>query len=185
LQRGAFRSAAKLHLADVSDVYPILSHNQMHRPITDASGAARSLIQRISLFGPQPDGLRLLSDVTTSLQESYRPAGINRLTSTIVRAARRMGEELTFAPSGERLWAQIRAGLNGLLLSLMQAGALRGTTPTDAFRVRCDRSTMTQNDIDAGRVLVEVQFDPAAPIERITVVLALSEGGQVSVLSDR
>jgi phage tail sheath protein FI len=43
---------------------------------------------------------------------------------------------------------------------------------------------MTQNDLDAGRVIVEVQFDPAAPVERITVMLALAEGGRVSLVSE-
>ena len=42
---------------------------------------------------------------------------------------------------------------------------------------------MSQNDIDQGRVIVTVQFQAAMPIERITVVLGLHEGGQVSVVS--
>lgn len=182
LARGAYRSAARQHLADVYDVFPVLPHAQMYLPQPGPDGRPLSLIERVSLLGPTPDGLRLLSDVTTALQESYRPACINRLTAALVRAARRLGEELTFEASGERLWAQVRGGLERLLLGLLQAGALRGGSPAEAFRVRCDRSTMTQNDIDNGRVVVEVQFNPAAPIERITVVLALSEGGQVEAL---
>lgn len=182
LARGAFRSAAGQHLADVHDIFPVLSHEQAHLPERGPDGRSLSLIERVSLLGPTPNGLRLLSDVTTALQESYRPACINRLTSAIVRAARRLGEELIFEPSGERLWAEVREGLERLLLGLLQAGALRGSSPAEAFQVRCDRSTMTQNDMDNGRVVVEVQFSPAAPIERITVVLALSEGGQVETL---
>lgn len=187
LTRGTFRSAATAahsHLADVYDVAPPLSHAQMHRPLADAAGTCRSLIQRVSLFGDTPAGRRLLSDVTASAEGSYRPAAVNRLTSVIVRAARRLGEELTFESSGERLWAQVRSGMTSLLLGLLRAGALRGAAPAEAFSVRCDRSTMTQNDIDAGRVIVEVQFDPAAPVERITVMLALAEGGRVSLISE-
>jgi phage tail sheath protein FI len=100
-----------------------------------------------------------------------------------VRAARRLGEGLVFEPSGERLWALLRQDLEDLLLGLLHAGALRGRTPAEAFQVRCGRSTMTQNDIDAGRVIAEVEFDATAPIDRITVVLALNEGGQVSLVS--
>lgn len=182
LARGTFRSAAGQHLADVHDIFPVLSHEQMYRPHAGPDGRLLSLIERVSLFGPTPDGPRLLSDVTAALQEAYRPAGLNRLTAAIVRAARRLGEDLTFDPADERLWAQVRGGLERLLLGLLQAGALRGAAPAEAYRVRCDRSTMTQNDIDNGRVIVEVQFNPAAPVERITVVLALSEGGQVEAL---
>ena len=186
LARGAFRSAAGLHLGDVYDVYPSLRRDQMLKPHLDdpaESTASHTLLERVSLFGPTPSGLKLLSDNTTSLSESYRPASVNRLISAIVRASRRLGEELVFETSNERLWTRLRDHLNGLLLGLLHMGALRGQTPAEAFRVRCDRSTMSQNDVDSGRVVAEVQFDPAAAIERITVVLAMDEGGQVSLAS--
>ncbi len=80
------------------------------------------------------------------------------------------------------MWGRVREGLQRLLAGLFQYGALRGATAAEAFHVRCDRSTMSQNDLDAGRVIVTVQFQAALPIERITVVLGLHEGGQVSVL---
>ena len=71
--------------------------------------------------------------------------------------------------------------LNSLLSGLFQAGGLRGGTTAQAFHVRCDRSTMSQNDIDNGRVIAQVQFDAAAAIEQISVVLAMDEGGQASL----
>lgn len=181
LSQGTFRSAANLNLADVYDLSPLLPSDQiLYRPKDEEKPVAqRSLIERVSFLGPTPDGLRLLSDVTTSLDESYRPASVNRLVSAIVRTARRLGEDLVFEASGERLWSRLRESIKGLLLGLYQAGVLRGTTPDKAFRVRCDRTTMTQNDIDAGRVIVEIQFDPTVPLEHITVVLAMSDGGQL------
>lgn len=183
LTRGAFRSAAGFHLADVYDLYPSLPRYQVLKRHADNSAnslASHTLMERVSLFGLTPGGFELLSDVTTSLNESYRPAGVSRLVSVIVRAARRLGEDRVFESSGERLWTQLRESLNTLLSGLLEAGALRGETPSEAFDVRCDRSTMTQNDIDNGRVIALVQFDAAVPIERITVVLAMDEGGQVS-----
>lgn len=188
LFRGAYRSAANLPLADVYDLFPLLPRNQLlsaHPDSAAATSRSHSLLERVSLGGPTPGGWRLLSDVTTSLDESYRPACINRLMSAIVRAARRLGEDLIFEPSSERLWTQLRDRMNGLLSSLYQAGALGGASPAEAFDVRCDRTTMTQNDIDNGRVIVRIEFLAAAPIERITVVLAMSEGGQLSLVSGR
>ncbi|HYJ88315.1 MAG TPA: hypothetical protein VEW46_19780 [Pyrinomonadaceae bacterium] len=188
LTRGAFHSAASLHLADVYDVSPPLRRASMwksHRASGGRSQPGRSLIERVSLFGRDPDGLRLLSDVTTSLNESYRPAGVNRLVSSIVRAARRLGEESIFEPSGEELWARLCDRLNILLSGLYVDGALRGESEADAFQVRCDRSTMSQNDIDNGRVVAEIRFQAAVPIEVITIVLALDESGQVSLVSTR
>jgi len=184
LLNGAFRSAAGEHLADVHDVYPSLRRDQVLKPIPDnpsEKAISHTLLERVSMLGPTPRGLELLSDVTTSMNEGYRLASVNRLVSLLVRAARRLGEDITFESSGEVLWARIRDQIESLLLDLWHAGALRGKTRDDAFTVRCDRSTMSQNDIDNGRVIVVVQFDPAIPIDQITVVLALAEGGQLSL----
>ena len=184
LMRGAFRSAANLHVADVYDVHPALPREHMLNRVTanpSVSNASHTILERVSLFGPTPNGLKLLSDVTTSLNESYRPASVNRLVSIIVRAARKLGEDRVFESSNEALWTDIKENLNNLLLNLLQAGALRSRTPAEAFHVRCDRSTMTQNDIDSGRVIAHVQFTPSGPIEQITVILAMHEGGQVSL----
>ena len=185
LTRGAFRSAGGQPLGDVIEVAPALSRAAMLALPADAArpGRPHPLLERVSLLGPTPGGLALLSDVTTSLSESYRPAAVNRLVAALVRAARRLGEDLVFEAAGERLWARLRESLTTLLTGLLRAGALRGATPQAAFLVRCDRSTMTQNDLDNGRVIAVVQFQAALPIDTITVALALDEGGQVSLVA--
>jgi hypothetical protein len=181
LTRGSFRSAAGLPLADVNGLEPTLTRAQLFTP----HGQARphTLLERVSLLGPTPAGLRLLSDVTTSLSDSYRPASVNRLVTAIVRAARSLGEAVSFEPAAESLWNRLKSDLDALLLGLWQAGALAGASPGQAFSVRCDRTTTRQADLDNGRVIAEVQFTAAVPIEQIHVVLALSQGGQVSLLS--
>jgi hypothetical protein len=177
LARGTFRSSAGLALANVLSLGP-----ELRRDATERAGIGGfSLIDRISLLGPTPSGLQLLSDVTTSADPGYRPAGVSRLVSTLVRAARRLGEDSTFEPSGEALWTRVQDRTATVLRALWDLGALRGATPGEAFDVRCDRSTMSQQDIDQGRVVARVRFEAAAPVESITVVLALDEGGQISV----
>ena len=184
LASGGHRSVAGRELGDVYNVAPELGREALRRPRPNTTGGAREqpLIERVSIIGPTPAGWRLRSDVTTSLDECYRPAPVNRLIAAIVRAARSVGEDSVFEASGERAWAQVRRGMEALLRQLLVAGALRGERPSDAFTVRCDRTTMSQNDIDAGRMVVSVTVSPAAPIERITVVLALSAGGHVAVV---
>jgi phage tail sheath protein FI len=185
LSRGAYRSIVGETLGDLYDVEPQLSRAALlqRRPDTDVEGAARhALIERVSIIGTTPAGWRLLSDVTTSLDEHYRPAALNRLMAELVRAARTLGDDMVFESSGERTWARVRQGIESLLLRLLHDGALRGATPAEAFTVRCDRTTMSQNDIDNGRMVVNVSISPAAPIEQITVVLALSAGGQVALI---
>jgi uncharacterized protein len=172
LRRGCYRSAAGLRLAQIFDGRPLLRGEEIA-----LLEERDTLCQRVSLLGRTPRGMEVLSDVTTACNESYRQAHVNRLVSAIVRAARTLGEQVTFEPSGPRLWNQIRGRLTALLDGLWRQGALRGETASDAYSVRCDKTTMSERDIDAGRVLVEVKFEATASIERIAVVLAMSSGG--------
>jgi phage tail sheath protein FI len=184
---GAYRNAGRRSLGDVFAVEPIMNRQQMLDPVPLPGGSAgqppKALIERITLLGPTPDGLQLLSDVTTSLDEHYRPANVNRLVSIIVRAARLLGQDTLFETSSELLWSKLREKLSSLLLGFYNAGALRGASPAEAFSVRCDRSTMTQADIDNGRLVAEIVFAAASSIEQITIVLAMDEAGQVSLAS--
>jgi uncharacterized protein len=183
LTRGTYRTIANLPLIEVQDVSPGLPRALVYQPLAAVSRiGTKALIDRVSLLGLTPDGFQVLSDVTTSLEEQYRPASVNRLVAVIIRAARQLGEELVFEASGEYLWTRLENSLQGLLQSLFAAGALSGATEQDAFSVRCDRTTMTQADLDNGRVIVEIQITPAFPIEAITIVLALNEVGQIITL---
>ena len=171
LLRGTYSSAAALSVPGVYDVEPRLPQ----------LGGDDVLEDHVTLFGPTVRGLRLLGDSTTSDDPSHRSAGVSRLVAAIVRAARTLGEHVAFEPSSPRLWRHIVKILSSLLNGLWNAGALDGATAGEAYSVRCDASTTTQQDIDAGRVITEVSFNAAATIDRITVVLVMTEGGRVSL----
>ena len=180
LLRGAFRSAAGSALGDVVDVFPSLTRADL--AVGDGrAGDLTVFPDRISTFGRGPTGLRLLTDTTPSLRETYRPAAVHRLVSLVIRAVRQVGEALVWESSGERLWRLVQRRIEGMLQTLWEAGALSGASSDEAFTVRCDRTTMTTTDLDAGRLMVVVTFTASAPIERITVTLAMDESGQVSV----
>jgi hypothetical protein len=186
LSRGTFASATKTHPSEVYDVFPplptqdvrvstaplIWRNNLAESPVPD-----KPLIERLSLFGFTPAGLRLLSDVTAYPGETYRSGSVNRLVSVISRAARRLGEAVVFANNGPNLWARVENFLSQLLTALWRLNALDGETAGDAFSVNCDSSTMTQNDIDNGRVIAVVTFTAASTIELIRVTLALEPSG--------
>lgn len=194
LQRGAWQTVAREAARAVLDVEPLLARSDLNRPVpfTNLSSSnggvapaveSKPLSERVSLFGPTAGGWRLLSDVTSDEDDAWRPASVNRLMNVIVRAARLAGERFAFANSGERVWAQVRGALVTVLTQLWSEGALDGLTPAEAFEVRCDRTTMSQADLDAGRLIVRVEFTAAAPIERLVVVLALSDGGRLTARS--
>ena len=183
LTRGTFMSAVKVvpaEIFDVSEILPAMETTVSATPLVWGDNSTKPLIERISLFGFTPNGLALLSDVTAYAGESYRPGRIHRLVAVILRASRRLGEQIVFQSNGPRLWAQVQAFLLQLMTKLWRLNALDGATISDAFSVRCDGSTMTQNDLDNGRLVALVSFNAASTIELIRVTLALETSGTSS-----
>ena len=70
-----------------------------------------------------------------------------------------------FEPNGERLWANVRRTIEDFLLNEWQNGALLGDKPDRSYFVKCDRSTMTQNDLDNGRLVCQVGVAALRPAE--------------------
>lgn len=72
---------------------------------------------------------------------------------------------VVFEPNGEELWANVRQTIEDFLFIEWKRGALLGDTPERAYFVRCDRTTMTQNDLDNGRLICIVGVAPLKPAE--------------------
>jgi len=175
LARGAFRSAAGLELATVARTWPMLARGDIERSLPDSD--ADWLGNRLCLIGQRPGAFTLLSDATMAADRALRAGGVARLTGVVIRAARSLGHDLAFEPSGPPLWTRLRRELDDFLARLWRLGALNGALPAEAFTVRCDTTTMSQADLDAGRLIATIEFAPAQPVDRITVTLALTEGG--------
>jgi len=78
-----------------------------------------------------------------------------------------------FEPNGETVWAAIRLEVSAFLHSAWRAGALQGTTPKDAYFVRCDATTMTQDAIENGRLIVSIGVAPLKPAEFVIIRIGL------------
>ena len=180
--RGAFRSVAGdlsiARLRDVGDAEPIPSWG-----LGDDSRDAQ-LARHVCVFAQQPEGWALQSDVTLSSSEAWRFGGASRLMGTILRAARTAGDALAFDTNGNATWARVRRVVQNLLEGFWREGAFAGASMGEAFAVRCDRSTMTQADLDAGRLVVEITVRPVMSIERITVLLNLNNAGDTAALRE-
>ena len=88
-----------------------------------------------------------------------------------------MGESAVFQNNGPVLWGRVQRFLQNLMTRLWSLNALDGAAVQEAFSVRCDQTTMTQNDRDNGRLIALVTFTPASMIETITVTLAMETSG--------
>jgi phage tail sheath protein FI len=139
--------------------------------------------------------LRFEVDVNFGQQEMLNPLGVNCLRLLTGRGYRVWGARLissdpewkyvsdrryfnyleasidrgtqwaVFEPNGERLWANVRQTIADFLYNEWRSGALLGTTVEEAYFVRCDRSTMTQNDLDNGRLICLIGVAIVKPAE--------------------
>ena len=78
---------------------------------------------------------------------------------------------VVFEPNDEPLWAQIRLNVGAFMQNLFRQGAFQGKTPHDAYFVKCDKETTTQNDINLGIVNIVVGFAPLKPAEFVVIQL--------------
>ena len=78
----------------------------------------------------------------------------------------------------EPLWARIRVSIGNFLQELFHQGAFQGRTPNEAYFVKCDRTTMTQDEIDGGVVNMEIGFAPLRPAEFVVIKIQQLSIGQ-------
>jgi phage tail sheath protein FI len=78
---------------------------------------------------------------------------------------------VVFEPNDEPLWAQIRLNVGAFMHDLFRQGAFQGQKKNDAYFVKCDSETTTQNDINLGRVNIWVGFAPLKPAEFVILYL--------------
>jgi phage tail sheath protein FI len=137
------------------------------------AGKADWLGDRLCIFAERRSRIELVSDSTAAADQAWRKGGVSRLIGILLRACRHLGDDLVFEPSGPILWSRLKAEVTAVLEKLRALGAFEGLSPADCYQVTCDRSVMTQADVDAGRVRCQVVVNPASPVERIVVTLAL------------
>ncbi len=120
-------------------------------------------------------GARTLVTENPAFQQ-WRYVPVRRMALFIEQTLYRNLGWVVFEPNDEPLWAAIRTSIEGFMLSLFTQGAFQGSTPSQAFQVKCDKSTTTQTDIDNGIVNIIVAFAPLKPAEFVIVKIAQLAG---------
>ncbi|HEY9523140.1 MAG TPA: phage tail sheath subtilisin-like domain-containing protein [Thermopolyspora sp.] len=103
------------------------------------------------------------------LGDEYKYVPVRRLALYIEESLFRGTQWVVFEPNDEPLWAQIRLNVGAFLQNLFRQGAFQGSTPRDAYFVKCDRETTTPNDVNSGRVNIHVGFAPVRPAEFVLI----------------
>lgn len=109
-------------------------------------------------------GHRVWGGRTLSSDPEWKYVNVRRYFLYLERSIDKSTQWVVFEPNGERLWENVRATVEGFLYNEWKNGRLLGSEKT-AYFVRCDRSTMTQNDLDNGRLVCEIGVAPLRPAE--------------------
>ena len=120
-------------------------------------------INCIRAFGPRD--FRVWGGRTLSADPEWKYVNVRRRFIFLEASIDKGTQWAVFEPNAEPLWAKIRRAVEDFLMSEWRSGSLPGSRPEEAFFVKCDRSTMTQDDIDQGRLICVVGVAAVKPAE--------------------
>jgi uncharacterized protein len=110
------------------------------------------------------------------LGDEYKYVPVRRTALFIEESLFRGLKWVVFEPNDEPLWGQIRLNVGAFMQNLFRQGAFQGTSARDAYFVKCDKDTTTQNDINLGIVNVVVGFAPLKPAEFVVLKIQQMAG---------
>jgi phage tail sheath protein FI len=113
------------------------------------------------------------------LADEYKYIPVRRTALFLEESLRRGLQWVVFEPNDEPLWSAIRLNVGAFMQTLFRQGAFQGASPRDAYFVKCDGETTTQNDINLGIVNIIVGFAPLKPAEFVVIKIQ-QLAGQVS-----
>ncbi len=172
-QRGVWKSPAGLDAT-------LVGVPQFSVPLTDdENGQLNPLgvncLRTMPAAGQVVWGSRTLQG-NDRLASEWKYIAVRRTALFIEESLYRGTQWVVFEPNAEPLWAQIRLNVGAFMHNLFVQGAFQGTTPRDAYFVKCDKETTTQNDIDLGVVNIVVGFAPLKPAEFVVIQLQQMAG---------
>jgi hypothetical protein len=124
-------------------------------------------------FRANSRGIRAYGGRVITSDSDWKYVNVRRLLIFIEASINRGLQWVVFEPNAEPLWARVRRSIANFLTLVWRNGALEGTKVEEAFFVKCDRTTMTQTDIDSGRLICVVGVAPVKPAEFVIVRIGL------------
>lgn len=178
-ERGAHHTPANATIFDAIDLTLQYDERAQGEQYSNGINALRCM---------QGQGLQVWGGRTITDPATYGRAGLflahRRLIHRLIRAIRRVALPLVFDTNGPALWLKFVRTITGVLLEAWRAGALKGERSEQAFLVRCDESTNPPEIVDLGQLFCEIYLAPAAPMEFITLRIAVSREGRLEVIEE-
>ena len=168
IERGVHKAPANEKVRGVTGLQIVIDKGQQDTLNPKGVNVIRSF---------QGRGVLVWGARTTSSDPNWKYINVRRLFIYIEKSIERATQWLVFEPNNEKLWARVVATINQFLNTVWRTGALMGTTQNEAFFVKCDRSTMTQDDIDNGRLVCLIGIAPTKPAEFVIFRIAQTKSG--------
>ena len=122
-------------------------------------------------------GIRVWGARTLSSDPAWKYINVRRLFNYLEKSISVSTDWVVFEPNDRELWAKIRRTIAGFLVMEWRKGALFGSTPSEAFYVKCDDETNPAEGISLGQVVCEIGVAPVKPAEFVIFRLQQLEGG--------
>ena len=172
-QRGVWKAPAGLDATLVG--VPQLTVNLTDAENGELNPLGINCLRAFPIVGRVVWGARTLRGAD-QLADEYKYIPVRRLALFIEESLYRGTQWVVFEPNDEPLWAQIRLNIGAFMHNLFRQGAFQGRTPTEAYFVKCDKESTTQNDINLGIVNIVVGFAPLKPAEFVIISLQQMAG---------
>jgi phage tail sheath protein FI len=132
-------------------------------------------LRTFPVTGPVVWGARTLEG-SDALDSAWKYVPVRRLALHVEESLQRGLQWVVFEPNDENLWQQIRLSASSYLHTLFRQGAFQGSTPREAYFVKCDSETTTADDVANGVVNVLVGIAPVRPAEFVVVRIQQTSG---------
>ena len=110
-------------------------------------------------------GIRVWGARTISSNGLWKYINVRRLFIYVEQSIKNNTNWVVFEPNSEVLWSRVKRTIESFLATCWRDGALAGTAPEQAYFVECGPTTMTQDDIDNGRLICNIGIAPVKPAE--------------------
>lgn len=172
-QRGVWKAPAGLEAT-------LVGVPQLSIPLTDAENGELNPLG-VNCLRAMPAAGRVVWGARTlqgddRLASEWKYVPVRRLALYIEESLYRGTHWVVFEPNDEPLWGQIRLNVGAFMHNLFRQGAFQGSSPREAYFVKCDKETTTQNDINLGIVNIIVGFAPLKPAEFVVIKLQQMAG---------
>jgi phage tail sheath protein FI len=134
-------------------------------------------INAIRDFRSMQRGLRIYGARCVTSESEWDYINVRRLFIFIEKSLDIGTQWVVFEPNDEKLWARVKDSVSLFLATVWQEGALMGSKPAEAFFVTVDRTTMTEDDILNGRLIMEIGIAPVRPAEFVIIRIGQWLGG--------